>query len=50
MPPRQKMNTQRVSTFLSAAHLEQLRLDAEKKGITVSALIRMIILAYFAEK
>lgn len=46
MSPREKANTERVSTFLSASHLEQLREEAEKKGITVSALIRMVILEH----
>lgn len=50
MAPRKKANTERVSTFLSKEHLEQLRKEAESKGTTVSALIRMIILEYLKEK
>lgn len=50
MSPREKSNTERVSTFLSKAHLDALKQDAEAKGTNVSALIRMIILEYLAKK
>lgn len=50
MSPRNKANTERVSTFLSEKHLEQLRQEAEDKGTNVSALIRMIILEHLANK
>lgn len=50
MSPREKANTERVSTFLSKSHLDALKQDAEAKGINVSALIRMIILEYLAKK
>ena len=48
--PKEKANTERVSTFLSKAHLDALKQDAETKGTNVSALIRMIILEYLAKK
>lgn len=48
--PREKANTERVSTFLSEKHLQALKEEAESKGINVSALIRMIILEHLAEK
>lgn len=48
--PREKANTERVSTFLSTQHLQALKDEAEKKGTNVSALIRMIILEYLAKK
>ena len=50
LSPKAKVNTQRVSTFLSAQHLEALKQEAERKGTNVSALIRMIILEHLAEK
>ena len=50
MSPRGKANTERVSTFLSKAHLEMLRQEAEQKGTNVSALIRMIVLEHLADK
>lgn len=48
MSPRERANTERVSTFLSEKHLAQLRREAEEKGTNVSALIRMIILEHLA--
>lgn len=50
MSPREKANTERVSTFLSKKHLEELREEAEKKGTNVSALIRMILIEHLSEK
>lgn len=50
MSPREKANTERVSTFLSERHLSLLRKEAEEKGTNVSALIRMIVLEHLAEK
>lgn len=50
MSPREKANTERVSTFLSERHLAELREEAEEKGTNVSALIRMIILEHLAKK
>lgn len=48
LSPREKANTERVSTFLSEKHLSELREEAERKGTNVSALIRMIILEHLA--
>lgn len=48
--PKEKANTERVSTFLSEKHLEELREEAERKGTNVSALIRMIVLEHLSEK
>lgn len=50
MSPREKANTERVSTFLPEHHLAELREEAERKGTNVSALIRMIILEHLAKK
>lgn len=50
MSPREKSNTERVSTFLSKTHLAMLRKEAEEKGTNVSALIRMILLEHLADK
>lgn len=48
--PKERSNTERVSTFLSEKHLAELREEAERKGTNVSALIRMIVLEHLAEK
>lgn len=50
MSPREKANTERISTFLSEKHLAELKAEAERKGTNVSALIRMIILEYLAQR
>lgn len=50
LAPKEKANTERVSTFLSEKHLLELREEAERKGTNVSALIRMIILEHLANK
>lgn len=48
--PREKANTERVSTFLSEDHLALLKKEAECKGTNVSALIRMILIEHLAKK
>lgn len=50
MSPKEKINTQRISTFLSEQSLQELKQEAERKGTNVSALIRMIILEYLDKK
>lgn len=50
MSPKEKTNTERVSTFLSVKYLTELREEAERKGINVSALIRMIIIEHLDSK
>lgn len=49
MSPKPKAHTERISTFLSAEQHEKLKEEAEKKGLTVSALIRLIILEYLGQ-
>lgn len=41
---KQKQNTQRINVFLSKDLLKELQDEAESKGTSVSALIRMILL------
>jgi macrodomain Ter protein organizer (MatP/YcbG family) len=41
---KQKQNTERVSVFLSPEIHQELQLEAEEKGMNVSALIRLIIM------
>lgn len=50
MTPRQKAHTERISTFLSEDQLERLKQASEKKGLTVSALIRLIIIEYLEKQ
>jgi antitoxin component of RelBE/YafQ-DinJ toxin-antitoxin module len=43
-------NTERISTFLTKEVLEELKQEAKKRGLTVSSLIRMLILECIREK
>lgn len=42
--PKQKTNSERINVFFSPEVLERLKRIAERKGITVSGLVRMIVL------
>jgi len=44
--PKEKQNSQKVSIFLSPEHLEAIRQESEKKGTTVSGMIRMIVIEH----
>jgi len=46
MSPKATPNDKRVSTFIPNEVLAKLKADAQKKGLTVSSLIRMLILEY----
>ena len=50
MSPRPKANTVRTNVFFTPEVMDQLRQLAERKGTSVSGLIRMIVLDYLAEK
>lgn len=46
MSPKSKENTERVSTFLAPEVLGVLKLKAQEKGLSLSALIRMVLMDY----
>lgn len=50
MSPRAKENTERINVFFPAEVLSLLREEARKKGITVSGLVRMIVMEYLSRK
>lgn len=50
MSPRPKANTERTNVFFSPEIMARLRELAEKKGTSVSGLIRMIVLEYLAKE
>ena len=50
MSPKAKQNDKRVSTFMPYNVFDKLKAEAQKKGLTVSGLIRMIILEYVDQK
>lgn len=47
MSPREKENTQRINVFFTPEMLEKLKIEAKERGLTVSALVRMIVFEYF---
>jgi hypothetical protein len=48
--PRPKANSERINVFFAPSVVDQLRELAEQKGMTVSGMVRMIVLDYLAEK
>ena len=50
MSPKPIANSERTNVFFSPQVMEQLRNLAEKKGMSVSGLIRMIVLDYLANE
>lgn len=39
-------NTERISTYITKPQLELLRVKAKNKGLTVSGLIRLLIIEF----
>ena len=50
MSPKQRANTIRTNVFFSEEVMGKLRNLADKKGTSVSGLIRMIVLEYLAKE
>jgi len=50
LSPREKENTERISTFLSVKAVEKLKIEAKGKGLNLSSLIRMIIMDHLSTK
>lgn len=50
MSPRPKANSERTNVFFSPEIMEKLRALADKKGTSVSGLIRMIVLEHLNDK
>ena len=50
MSPRPKVNTTKTEVFLPDEAVQELRKEAEKKGLSMSGLIRMIVLEYLNKK
>lgn len=46
MSPRPKANSERTNVFFSPDVMRKLKEIAEQKGMSVSGLIRMIVLEY----
>lgn len=50
MSPRESGNTEKVQVFFSKETLSQLKQESQEKGISVSGMVRMIVLQYFSKK
>ena len=50
MSPREKANSERTNVFFSPDVMQELKDTARQKGMTVSGLIRMIVLEYLAKQ
>lgn len=46
MSPRKKQNTERINVFFTEETVRELKAEAERKGMTVSSLVRMIALEW----
>lgn len=46
MSPRTKVNTERINVFFSEDTVKALKSQAEIRGMTVSSLIRFIVLEW----
>lgn len=44
MSPREKEYTERINVFFSKDQMEQIKAEAEKLGLTVSAFVRMVVM------
>lgn len=50
MSPKQKENSERINVFFSKSSLDDLKREAQIKGMSVSGLVRMIVLEYLSNK
>lgn len=46
MSPRTKQNTERINVFFNEDTVRTLKSESEKRGMTVSSLIRFIVLEW----
>jgi len=44
MSPKEKKYTERIAVFFTKEQLEQVKTEAEKLGLDVSAFIRMVVM------
>ena len=44
MSPKEKKYTERIAVFFTKEQLEQVRAEAERLGLDVSAYVRMVIM------
>lgn len=44
MSPKEKEFTERINVFFTSGQLEQIKREANKVGLTVSAYVRMVVM------
>ena len=44
MSPKEKKYTERIAVFFTKEQLEQVRAEAERLGLDVSAYVRMVVM------
>lgn len=44
MSPKKECVTERINVFFTPEQLEQIKAEAEKVGLTVSAYVRMVVM------
>lgn len=44
MSPKKECFTERINVFFTPEQLEQIKAEAEKVGLTVSAYVRMVVM------
>lgn len=49
MSPKSPENTERINVFFSRAVLDRLKAEAAERGMTVSGLVRMIVMEWMKE-
>jgi len=48
--PREKSNTERINVFLPKDKLAQIQREADERGMSVSGLVRMIIMEWLSAR
>ena len=46
MSPRSSENTERINVFFSTVVLDRMKQEASERGMTVSGLVRMIVMEW----
>ena len=46
MSPRKKQNSERINVFFSEETVKVLKSESENRGMTVSSLVRMVVLEW----
>ena len=50
MSPKDRQYTERINVFFSPEQMEQIKVNADRLGISVSAYVRMVVIERLNEK